>query len=33
VSVYGFAWDREFFRGLHMVVFATALFVVTRALV
>ena len=33
VSVYGFTWDREFFRGLHMVVFATALFVITRALV
>jgi hypothetical protein len=33
ISVYGFAWDRDFFRGLHMVVFATGLFVVTRALV
>jgi hypothetical protein len=33
VSVYGFTWDRDFFRGLHMVVFTTGLFVVTRALV
>ena len=33
ISVYGFTWDRDFFRGLHMIGFTTGLFIVTRALV
>ena len=32
LRVYGFACDRDFFRGLHMVAVAVAIFVVTRAL-
>lgn len=32
ISLYGFVCDRDFFRGFHMVVLATALFIVTRAL-
>lgn len=32
VRVFGFACDRDLFRGLHMVAFATAIFIATRAL-
>lgn len=32
LRVYGFSCDRDFFRGLHMVAVAVAIFVITRAL-